>query len=241
MLNIYICEDDPQQLSKIAQYVKDTIMIEYLDIKLAFMSSNPHSILDYVKKNDGVGLYFLDIDLNSDMTGLTLAQQLRKYDPRGFIVFITTHSEMSYMTFQYKVEAMDFILKDNMMSIGKGIHDCILDAYERYQSVLNNIQKTLTLKINDRKITIDYDQILFLETSSNIHKVILHAMDQQIEFYGKLKVLEAQLDDAFFYRCHRSFLVNKKNIKEVNVANHIIHMINGETCLVSTRMLKGVL
>lgn len=239
MLNIYICEDNPQQLSQITQYVKNTIMIEDLSIKLALSSANPHSILDHVKNNEGVGLYFLDIELNSDLNGLTLAQQLRIYDPRGFIVFITTHSEMSQMTFRYKVEAMDFILKDNTIDIRKNVHDCILDACNRYQSVLNKIQKTLTLKINDRKITVDYDEILFLETSPNIHKVILHAWNQQIEFYGKLKDLEKQLDDTF-YRCHRSFLVNKKNIKEVDTSNHIIHMKNGETCLVSTRMMKGV-
>ena len=49
-------------------------------------------------------------------------------------------------------------------------------------------------------------------------------------------LLKAFGDD--FVRCHRSFLVNKKNIKEVDTKNRIIHFINGETCLMSTRMMK---
>lgn len=43
-----------------------------------------------------------------------------------------------------------------------------------------------------------------------------------------------------FVRCHRAFLVNKNNIKEVDTKNRIIHFANGETCLMSTRMMKGL-
>ena len=77
------------------------------------------SLLEKIKETGEVGIYFLDIDLKTDMTGLTLAQEIRKYDPRGFIIFITTHSEMSYMTFIYKLEALDFILKDDPEELGK--------------------------------------------------------------------------------------------------------------------------
>lgn len=84
----------------------------------------------------------------------------------------------------------------------------------------------------------DYNDILFFETSSNIHKVILHAKDRQIEFSSTIKELEKILDDTFV-RCHRSFLVNKSNIQEIDTKNRIIYFINGETCLMSTRMMKS--
>ena len=84
-----------------------------------------------------------------------------------------------------------------------------------------------------------YEDILFFETSSNIHKVILHAKDRQIEFPSTLKELTGVLDSNFV-RCHRAFLVNKNNIKEVDTKNRIIHFANGETCLMSTRMMKGL-
>jgi len=38
-------------------------------------------------------------------------------------------------------------------------------------------------------------------------KVIIHTMDSDIEYYGKLKELEEKAGDEFF-RTHRSFLVN---------------------------------
>jgi two-component system response regulator AgrA len=86
---------------------------------------------------------------------------------------------------------------------------------------------------------VDYEDILFFETSSNIHKVILHAKDRQIEFPSTLKELTGVLDSNFV-RCHRACLVNKNNIKEVDTKNRIIHFANGETCLMSTRMMKGL-
>lgn len=81
---------------------------------------------------------------------------------------------------------------------------------------------------------------LDIDLNSNIHKVILHAIDRQIEFSSTIKVLTNTLDGNFV-RCHRSFLVNRNNIKEVDVKNRIIYFTNGETCLISTRMMKGLL
>ena len=173
------------------------------------------------------------------MNGMKLAQQIRLYDPRGFIIFITAHSELSYMTFQYRVEAMDFVLKDNPAEAKVKLRECLLNAMERHTLQTNKTHKVYTLEIGGRKISVDYEDILFFETSSNIHKVILHAKDRQIEFPSTLKELTGVFDSNFV-RCHRAFLVNKNNIKEVDTKNRIIQFANGETCLMSTRMMKGL-
>ncbi|WP_257791172.1 LytTR family DNA-binding domain-containing protein [Paenilisteria weihenstephanensis] len=78
-----------------------------------------------------------------------------------------------------------------------------------------------------------------METSPRAHKVILHGRNRQIEFYGKLKDMESKLDDRF-YRTHRAFLVNKDHILEVDTNKNLVHMINGEKCMVSTRKIKGL-
>lgn len=213
--------------------------MEELDMQLVLDVGDPYMLLDQVKTSQNTGIYFLDIDLNSDMNGMKLAQQIRLFDPRGFIIFITAHSELSYMTFQYRVEAMDFVLKDNPAEAKVKIRECLLNAMERYTLQTNKIHKVYTMELGGRKVSVDYDEIFFFETSRNIHKVILHAKDRQIEFYGAIKELTSILDDNFV-RCHRSFLVNKNNIKEVDAKNRIIHFTNGETCLMSTRMMKGL-
>lgn len=237
MLSIFVCEDHDAQRQTIVRIIQNTILMEELDMQLVLDAGDPYMLLDQVKTSQNTGIYFLDIDLNSDMNGMKLAQQIRLFDPRGFIIFITAHSELSYMTFQYRVEAMDFVLKDNLAEAKVKIRECLLNAMERYTLQTNKIHKVYTMELGGRKVSVDYDEIFFFETSRNIHKVILHAKDRQIEFYGAIKELTSILDDNFV-RCHRSFLVNKNNIKEVDAKNRIIYFNNGETCLMSTRMMK---
>ena len=239
MLDIFVCEDDTVQRQTIVQTIENTVLIEELDMQLVLDAGDPFVLLEKVKTSQNTGIYFLDIDLNSNMNGMKLAQQIRLSDPRGFIIFITAHSELSYMTFQYRVEAMDFILKDNPAEAKVKIRECLLKAMERYTLQTNKTHKVYTIEAGSRKISVDHDDIFFFETSSNIHKVILHAKDRQIEFSSTMKELANTLDGNFV-RCHRSFLVNKKNIKEIDVKNRILHFTNGETCLISTRMMKGL-
>lgn len=237
MLNIFVCEDNEVQRRTIVQIIQNTVLIEELDMQLVLDAGDPYILLERVKTSQNTGIYFLDIDLGSNMNGLKLAQQIRLYDPRGFIIFVTAHCELSYMTFQYRVEAMDFVLKDNPAEAKVKIRECLLNAMERYTLQTNRTHKVYTIEINGRKISVDYDDILFFETSGNIHKLILHGKNRQIEFSGTMKELADTLGSDFV-RCHRSFLVNKKNIKEVDAKNRILYFANGETCLISTRMMK---
>ena len=239
MLDIFVCEDNAAQRLTVVNIIQNTVLIEELDMQLILDTGDPYMLLEKVKTSQNTGIYFLDIDLNSSMNGMKLAQQIRLYDPRGFIIFITAHSELSYMTFQYRVEAMDFVLKDNPAEAKVKLRECLLNAMERHTLQTNKTHKVYTLEIGGRKISVDYEDILFFETSSNIHKVILHAKDRQIEFPGTIKELASALSGDFV-RCHQSFLINKKNIKEIDAKSRIIHFINGETCLMSTRMMKAL-
>lgn len=115
-----------------------------------------------------------------------------------------------------------------------------MNAHKKYSAKATELQKNFTIKAEDKIINIEYNKILFFETSNIIHKVVLHAVDRQIEFYAKMKDVEVKLDERF-YRCHRSFLVNKDNIKEIDKNNRVAYMINGQECLVATRLLKGLI
>lgn len=239
MLDIYICEDNQKQLNMFTKYIADAIMIEALDMQIVRSASDPHIILKDILSAENTGVFFLDIDLKSDINGLVLAQRIRQIQPRCFIIFITSHSELSFLTFQYKVEALDFIIKDTAEHIKSKIHECLLNIQEKYISLNNKVTKTFVINYGDKCMAIDYGEIIFFETSGNIHKIILHAKKRVLEFSGQLKDIERQLDDRF-YRCHRSYLINKDNIAEIDFDNLIVYMNNGETCPISVRSKKGL-
>lgn len=239
MIDIFICEDNKKQLDLFTTYISNLILIEGFDMKIVQATSDPHQLLKEILTAENTGLFFLDIDLRSDMNGLTLAQRIRQIQPRCFIVFITSHSEMSFLTFQYKAEALDFIVKDSAEHIKSKIHECLLDVNSKYTSSNNNVTRTFTINQNDKRIVIDYNDIIFFETSNNIHKIILHARKRVIEFTGQLKDIEQQLDYRF-YRCHTSYIINKDNITDIDFKELLVHMNNGEICPVSVRKKKGL-
>ncbi|WP_291582879.1 LytR/AlgR family response regulator transcription factor [Clostridium sp. UBA6640] len=245
MLNVIICEDNSRQRKQIKDTVENSIVSNSLNLNIALCTDNPKNVLNYLQENkNNVGIYFLDIDLNSDIDGLMLAKNIRKYDPDGYIIFITVHAELSYMTFEYKVEAMGFIPKDDILSLNNKVRDNLLIAYNKYNNKIENDDENkndfIMIETGYHKINISFENILFFETISATHKIRIHTFRRQIEFYGSIKELKDRLNNDF-YHSHRSYLVNIKNIKEIDKKRLIIHMKNDEECYVSIRRLRGLM
>ena len=228
MIDVYICEDIKEQRDILAHYVKAAILIQEYDMKLRISTDKPKELIEQLKQSKNTGLYFLDIDLKSNKNGIVLAKEIREYDPRGFIVFVTSHSEMSYITFQYKVEALDFILKDAPRELQHRICECMENVNQKYAKISRGNGKTITITRGGRKITLSYDVIMFVDT-----------INKSMEFFGKMKDIEDEVGEDFI-RCHRAYLVNKKNIEEVLYADKLIIMKNRAECPISHRMLGQV-
>lgn len=238
-MKVVICEDDPVQLERVKTIISNYSMIEDNGISIALATNNPDEVIDFIN-HDKAGCYFLDIDLSHEITGIVLGSKIRERDPLANIVFITTHAEMSYLTFVYKIAAMDFIIKDNPDLIQAKIISTLKEAHYRYITIGQERKvQNFQIKVNGRTRNIEYDEVYFFEASSTLHKVILHLENEMIEFYGKLKDYEGITDS--FYRCHKAFIVNKTNIDEIDKKERIVHMKNGEVCYASARLLKGLI
>lgn len=239
-MNIYICEDDEKQREFIEKCVNELIIEKDLKMQCITATGEPEEILEIVREQKEQGLFFLDVDLNCEMNGIELANQIRKYQPRCFVVFITSHSEMSYMTYLYKVEAMDFIIKDNYSEIKKRICQCMEKCDFIYNQLDDGKEKNFFVRINDYVKAVPYQDILYFEVSDRCRKLILHGFDIEIEFAGQIKDLMTKLDKRFL-RCHKSYIVNKDNIERVVHEKNIIILRGGAICPISVRMGKTLL
>ncbi|MEK5040279.1 LytR/AlgR family response regulator transcription factor [Sporosarcina sp. FSL K6-3457] len=238
-MNVVICEDNLEQLSEITKTIHNYALMEDNGIMIGLSTTNPLEVVDYAEKNK-VDCYFIDIDLNHEMTGLKLASNIRQSDPICCIIFVTTHSEMSYLTFTYKVAALDFILKDEVDLVEARVLNALKEAHRRYQQIGQDKAVNLVkLKVGSRTRNIEFHDIYFFEASPNPHKLIIHLHNEQIEFSGRLKNYDKL--GEHFYRCHKSYIINKQHIQQIDVAERMIIMRNGETCLASSRLLKGLL
>ncbi len=235
MLSIFICENDSAQRSKIELIIKNYIMIEELDMELVLSTNNPYDIMDYLNHNRNVkGIYFLDVDLGYDINGIQLGSYIREKNLDVKIVFITTHSELLYLTFTYKVEAMDYILKDDDDVVKSKIISSLIHAQKHYHSdiKINRVK----LKIGNQFRFFQIEDIIYFETSSTPHKLIMHLNNSTIDFYGKINEMESI--DSVMLRVHKSYVINVENIKLIDKSKREIIMSNGDICLLSTRQIK---
>lgn len=239
MLNIYVCEDDKVQRELVSKIIDNIVLMEDYNLNLKYVTGNPYLLLENIDSNTN-GIYFLDIDLNCDMNGLELAKKIREIDRRGFIIFVSSHSEMSYMTFTYKVEAMDFIIKGESYRMRDSIYRCILEAYFRYSSPLNMDSKIFKYKIGDKEYCVQMNDIVFFETSVVPHKIVLHGREGIQEFSGSMTNIKNKLDTRF-HDIHRSFIINKDYIQEIDLKNKSVLMKDGSVCYGTMSKIKKII
>ena len=238
MLRIFICEDNAIQRGQIEKIINNYVLMEDLDMEIAVSSQSPDDIITYLLEHTGIsGLYFLDMDLGCEMDGIALAEKIRMNDPRGFIVFVTVHAETLPLTFEHKVEALDFVTKDNFL-IAERICSCVQDAYLKYSGKNSELLDNFVFKVNRNVISVKRNSILYFMASQNApHKITIYTDGEMHSFYGKISELEDTLGDIFF-RCHQSFIINLRRVKRIDEPKKLVYLDDGSTCCISNRHLR---
>ncbi len=239
---IYIVEDNIKILEQIRQYISEYLSAYQLHADIQVISERFESILDQINPDQANNIYFLDIVLGEASNGLRLAQKIRNRDTFGYIIFITSHMEFAFPAIQYKVRALDYILK-NDEELKYKIFQC-LDTIRRELSGKNDKpeERTILIRTSGTHFIIPLKDIIYFETNTVKRSIVLHTPDKSIEFRDTLDELQNNLDDSF-YRCHRSFLINLKHVQSISKNRNDLHVVlsHGFTCLVSPRYLKGLL
>ncbi|MHC5228863.1 LytR/AlgR family response regulator transcription factor [Enterococcus sp. LJL99] len=239
MIPIYLCEDHSETLSFIQKIIESYIMIADYDMAIVFASNDPKALLQHRKQEKNLrSIYFLDVDLqHSDYDGFLLAKELRALDPRGFFIFVTTHEELIFETFKYRLEALNYLTKDNPERLIRMIHECLDDIHQLIEHEQGSLDSYFTVKLGDTIQQIPVKDIYYFETADRPHFLKLCAENRLIEFRGNLQKIADELGDEFC-KIHRSYLVHLKKIKHVNYQQSNLEMINEDTCLISRKGKK---
>lgn len=236
MIEIVLCEDIEKERTWMTNFISNHIMMENLDMKVAMSTANPYDVLLYAKENARGGLYFLDVDLKSEISGIQLASQIREIDSKASFVFITSHAELMSLTFEYAIEAMGYVLKGNEEVTKEKITKYIRHA-ARKGADGDDLSKKLVIKAEGLIITEEYEQILSFEIAvKRQSKVVMYAKKRSVEINSTLAEIEAMSEK--FVRCHRSCVVNIDNVKSVDSIAKIVYLVNGDICEASTKGIK---
>ncbi|WP_026039073.1 LytTR family transcriptional regulator DNA-binding domain-containing protein [Sporolactobacillus vineae] len=239
MLHIYLCEDNQQQLNVYAQIVNNQIMIFEYDARVVEKTGDPAEIVTAVRKNrEQGGLYLLDIEFAGQLvSGLDLAVMIRTLDVTAKIIFVTTHSEMAFLTFKRKVEPFDYILKDQgFHSVKKQLEEDLRLVWQRTNEAGKKLGTFFSYHMGNLVRRIPMDELLFVETSAAPHRLIAHAVHAQSQFNGNLAEIEREYPELF--RCHKCFLINLDNVVNVDISTRTVEFINHLKCDVALRRIR---
>lgn len=145
-------------------------------------------------------LIFLEIDMEK-INGLEFAKLIRTYDSCIPIVFQTRNKCFGIES--YQVQAKNYLLKPlNQQDVF-----IILEQVQYLKK-----QKLLIYRYKKQIQKIIIENIVYIEAYK--HHVIIHEKNDSKICYMSLKEIFLQLDE-FFYRCHRSYIVNIREIDQI--------------------------
>lgn len=230
MLNVYILEDDPIQAQQIQNYLRKISTELSVDLTMQAFTATQDLYRNFPKA-DKHNLFLLDLEINGvKKAGLEASRHIRQHDPDATIIFMTTHEEFLYHTYKYRVGALDFIAKD----LDNIYHELKCDL-QQVTARLQTSNHELPFIYHDysNTIKIDFMNINFFESNAgNSHSSILNtANNQQRQLNYNLREIE-KIDSRFF-RAHRSYLINPRQVKQVDAHRGLIYFNNGSSCPVS--------
>lgn len=241
MTEIYLCDDEAAWVEKMEQAVLDFTVKSNWELSIVCKAPTPGDLLDCLSRKETLGgIYFLDIGFKSEMSGIDLGAKIRELDPEAVLIFVTTHDEMVMDTFRLKLQATDYILKDKG-NIRSQIFEALRAVEARYDYSAKKLSSPrVRFYTNGSYHFIFKNDIYFVESQKNQHKLFVHMKSEVFMVASSLKEIEQQLGGDFIM-CRRGCLVNPVHVVEANQTTKELVLDNKERCRCSFRAWHLVL
>ena len=96
MIGIYLFDDEDAVRHQIQTALEWKILVENYDMQVVCSASTAQELLD-AAENERRGIYFLDVELKDGAwDGFRLGQELRRRDPHGTLVYITSYGDLAW-------------------------------------------------------------------------------------------------------------------------------------------------
>lgn len=217
MLKLIVCDDEPVICEAIQNML--TRFSEECGIPLDVSTcESGEKLLEMITPD--VDILLLDIRMG-ELSGMDAARKIREKNSNICMIFVTTMTQ--YALEGYKVHAFGFLKKPLTYA------QLRLQMLDAVQMLKSRIPESITVKSGNDTWRLDLDKLYYMEIyGHDIHAV---CTDQTITCYGSLSDFERMLTPKGFYRCHKSFLVNLRYIRQIGMTQ--IFMTDGSVVPVS--------
>lgn len=202
MINTIIIDDEPLAVSLLESYVSKTSFLT--------LSGTYSSAVQAMQELPGkkIDLLFLDIQM-PDLNGLEFS---RMVDPHTRIVFTTAFNQ--YAIDGYRVNALDYLLKPISYTDFLQAANKALQWFERTQKP-EEIE-SIFVKSDYKLVQIELKKIQYIEGLKDYIKIYTEENPKPILSLMSMKAMEELLPATRFIRVHRSFIVQKDQIRIID-------------------------
>lgn len=229
MLHFVLVDDNPEHHHILAGRLREICAQMALEGQVDLMTDDYHQALEYAKnaQEKEIAVYFVDIELQQDITGVELSRRIRSIRPSDYVVFVSAYQQYALQC--CRAHAFDFLLKP---LLPEQLRDC-MEAIER--DIRFRRQGTmLEIPMGTKKVLLRQEDILyFYKEHAN-----LNAVCQQgniVTWRESLSELNHRLSEGMFVRCHKSYIVNRRYVQEYGWSEDKLVLKNGETLPISRR------
>ncbi|MGN7414418.1 LytR/AlgR family response regulator transcription factor [Paenibacillus sp. SAF-068] len=209
---------------------------EHSQIEVVDRLEDGLDVLKFLQEQE-VDVIFLDINIPS-LDGMMLAHHIGKFATKPYIVFTTAYKEHAAEAFE--LEAFDYILKPyDEKRIAAMLHKLEMafkrdhtpaeqhvedgtapaaDGYSAVQGELvrdmnSHTDRRINLLRNDNIIVTDTADIYYAEAQEKVTKV--YTKNGEFTMPVSISDFHSRLPQDTFFRCHRSYVVNLSQIREI--------------------------
>ena len=225
MLNFVICDDNINILDRLEKLLENIFTKNNFDAQVSFKFDNFEDLLDCFDNGNQIDVLLLDINLKSQKTGLDLAEEIRKKNKDVYLIFTTGHLEYAMIAYKYKT--FDYLAKpityERLEDTVKRLFDDIYGLPKKY------------IKIDNKNTLVDETQIQYIKRDGM--KLKFHTSSRDYESYSSFNKIQDSLPDNFV-RCHKSYIVNLNNIKNVDPVTLTIYFDESSFCSIGPKYKK---
>ncbi|MBR5685433.1 MAG: response regulator transcription factor [Muribaculaceae bacterium] len=206
-----IVDDEPLAVELLASYVEKIPFLQ-----LCGKYNNATDALHGIGE-DPVDLLFLDIQM-PELNGLELSKMIPE---NTRIVFTTAFNQ--YAVDGFRVNALDYLLKpisyaDFLEASNKALQWFQLIEQNEQSAVSSAVEeepRSIFVKSEYKLLQINLDDIRYIEGLKDYVKIYTEQSPHPILSLMNMKAIEQMLPASRFIRVHRSFIVQKGKIREI--------------------------
>ena len=204
MFRVAICDDEMTSLLINKTLTEQILEEENIEYEITTFEDMLTMIKGVMDEDADYDLLLSDI-LAVGMNGIEAAEEIRRLGDKLPIVFISSTAEFALDG--YRVNALRYLQKPVQMD---KLKEAILEAYA---NVGKKKKDYLSFQVADRFYKINLDDIIYLESMGRDTHVVTKT--ETIVVHAKFSDMEKQVPANRFVRCHRSYIINLSEVKDI--------------------------